>query len=643
METQAMQFKFRTKIILSISIILILALTAVIFSARFFIEQNIAGVIDLLINQEYNALDKVQKISVQKQVFQGAMLSGRRDLEGALLTYYSYLNLDPAEAEPNENGEPATKEFFIQSGKATVMDVVLTMLNQYAGLLDMDFFMLLDVNGEILFNQGLEAETTNASTLPVWQLTRQDANDSPFVYADKLYHGIVEPIYDLSNGPEKLPEYILGYIITGFQLDSNFIRETVSLDANEQFGGSDTGQIYISYISNEGNMLSSNINTTRDGDFADAMMEQFVLHKNNAGEKKEEITFAFEEEEMTGFYWKMMNATGETVAYQLILTSKTEATRLFLRSIINTIYIIGATTLLFGFIVGYFTSKSVTRPVDILVNAANELSNGNLEYPIQYQSKDEMGFLSKTMDMMRVSILKRIQQIQSLQDELIQKEKLASIGSVASAINHEIRNQLSFGMAAELIRQKHPNDSQVQTYTQMILDARDYILRMLDDIRNFARANQKVEYSREAKPLKETLERTIAFCRFDNELKHIEIEEDYADVGDVLCDHQRIGQVVINLIRNGGHAMDKEGTLHIRLKPHDDKVVIEVEDHGCGIPPENLEKIWESFFSTKGDKGLGLGLDICKKIIEDHQGKIYCKSVVGTGSTFFVELSMNAV
>jgi signal transduction histidine kinase len=277
----------------------------------------------------------------------------------------------------------------------------------------------------------------------------------------------------------------------------------------------------------------------------------------------------------------------------------------------------------------------------VLVHAANELSNGHLEYEIKYQSKDEMGFLSTTMEMMRKSILKRIQQIHSLQDELIQKEKLASIGSVASAINHEIRNQLSFGMAAELIRQKHPNDEQVLTYTQMILDARDYILRMLDDIRNFARANQKVEYSREAKSLKETLERTIAFCRFDKELKHVEINEDYADVGEVMCDHQRIGQVVINLIRNGGHAMEKEGELDIRLHMKENWVVIEVEDHGCGIPKENLEKIWESFFSTKGEKGLGLGLDICKKIIEDHEGKIYCESEVGKGTTFFVELPMN--
>lgn len=637
-----MQFNFRTKIFLSIAMILILALAAVFFSNSYFINQQVGSVINTLIRGEYEDLNREQQRAVQLQVFQSAMLSSRRDLEGALLTHYEAQNYTPSDQETIGDQEPISKQQYVDYAKATINDTAMSMLQRFHDKLDMDFFLFMDINGELLFQQGLHLKDKNASVLPVWQLTQLEANDSPFVYDGKLFHGVVEPIYDLSRSDNPSQDDILGYIMCGFQLDSGFIRNIVNLETSDGDTYQGIGEIYVSFISPDWQILASNISASRDSEFKDEIMTNFQQHLTESNQYNSTFNFHCQGEEMSGFYWAMKDAAGETVAYQLLLTSKTEATKAFLSNLIATIYIIGAITLLFGFVVGYFTSKSVTKPVDVLVNAANELSHGNLEYKIQYRSNDEMGFLSTTMEMMRESILKRIQQIQSLQDELIQKEKLASIGSVASAINHEIRNQLSFGMAAELIRQKHPNDDQVQTYTQMILDARDYILRMLDDIRNFARANQKVEYSRESKSLNETLERTIAFCRFDKELKHVEINEDYDDIGDVFCDHQRVGQVVINLIRNGGHAMEKEGTLHIRLHSNEDRAVIEVEDHGCGIPEENLDRIWESFFSTKGDKGLGLGLDICKKIIEDHDGKIYCQSEVGKGTTFFVELPLSA-
>ncbi len=636
-----MQFKFRTKIFLSISIILLLALAGVYFAATPVIQQQVSRVIDDQISRVYNTLDKVQYHAIDAQVTKGAMLSGRRDLEGALLTYYESFKFDPSEFQQAEDNEPITQEMLVQSAQATVRDVVLTMLRRFDNVLDMDFLLLLDVNGNILFDQGLPIHTNNASELPIWDLTGAQENNAPFIYGDELYHGVLEPIYYVQEETGTGSNDILGYIATGIKLDSNFIRETVSIESIQQ-ESSGFGDIYITFISHSGRGLATNIKTNRNDNFGDVMMKAFMdslpQASTNGENGQTELSFDFLGEEMTGKYWNLTNPAGETIAYQLLVTSKTEAESAFLNDLNLSILLIAAVTLLIGFAIGYFTSKSVTRPVDILVDAANELSNGNLEYKIEYASKDEMGFLSQTLEQMRVSILNRIQQIQSLQDELIQKEKLASIGSVASAINHEIRNQLSFGMAAELIRQQYPKDQQVQTYTQMILDARDYILRMLDDIRNFARSNQNVEYTRETKPLKDTLKRTVAFCRFDNELKHVELDEQYEDVGEIECDHQRIGQVIINLIRNGGHAMEKAGILHIRLKKENRMAVIEVEDHGCGIPEENREKIWESFFSTKGDKGLGLGLDICKKIIEDHGGQIYCESEVEKGTTFFVKL-----
>lgn len=228
-----------------------------------------------------------------------------------------------------------------------------------------------------------------------------------------------------------------------------------------------------------------------------------------------------------------------------------------------------------------------------------------------------------------------------LQEELIRAEKLAGVGKMASAIGHEIRNQLTFGMAAELIQRRYPDDVKVTNYTRMILDARDHILRLLDDIRNYARENRKGLYHKSSRNLSETLVRVLESAKLDQEIKHLDFINEIEDCGEVLCDHQRIGQVLLNLIRNAGHASQPDGQILIRLRNGSDKAVIEVHDFGCGIPEENIQRIWEPFYSTKGDRGLGLGLDICRKIIEDHQGKISCKSAVGEGTIFQIELPIH--
>ncbi len=229
---------------------------------------------------------------------------------------------------------------------------------------------------------------------------------------------------------------------------------------------------------------------------------------------------------------------------------------------------------------------------------------------------------------------------QKLTEELIRAEKLASVGKMASAMGHEIRNQLSFGMAAELIQQRYPEDGKIRKYTQMILDARDQILHLLDDIRTFVRQDRDRLYHKIRRNLKDTVERIIESARMDPELKHLTITTQLTDIGAVDCDHARIAQVLLNLLRNAGHATPESGQVIVRLNQENRHALIEVQDFGRGIEREHLEKIWEPFFSTKGELGLGLGLDICRKIIQDHQGRITCHSQSGKGTTFTITLPL---
>jgi signal transduction histidine kinase len=105
-----------------------------------------------------------------------------------------------------------------------------------------------------------------------------------------------------------------------------------------------------------------------------------------------------------------------------------------------------------------------------------------------------------------------------------------------------------------------------------------------------------------------------------------------------MCDRQKIKQVLMHLIRNGCEAVPQRGRVAVTVTKEAEDMVIAVTDDGPGIAPERMEKIWEPFYSTKTESGLGLGLDLCRSIIEWHRGTIQCRSEPGCGATFTVRL-----
>jgi len=231
---------------------------------------------------------------------------------------------------------------------------------------------------------------------------------------------------------------------------------------------------------------------------------------------------------------------------------------------------------------------------------------------------------------------KAYQELQAAQETIIKQEKFATIGQLASGINHEIKNQLGVIMAVEAIRKMFPDNQKIQMYTQLILDARNRIVSLLDEIRDFAK---KKDYEKTQVNLIDLINRTINICRFDKDLDTMKfVFEPEGNINPIVfINADKIQQVLINLIRNAGHASEPKSKIEISLEKQDNFWLIKVRDYGKGIPDEIKEKVWEPFFTTKSS-GTGLGLDICKKIIENHNGEIWFESEVGKGTTFFIKL-----
>lgn len=229
-------------------------------------------------------------------------------------------------------------------------------------------------------------------------------------------------------------------------------------------------------------------------------------------------------------------------------------------------------------------------------------------------------------------------QLKETQQQLIHAEKLSLIGQLSSGIAHEVKNQLNMIAFAELIQTEYPEDEKIQTYTSYIRKAGNAIYNLVDEMRRFAKKEER-SYDMQPDSVTKILERLLHFVRFDKLLRTRRLTTDLQETPLALVNEDKFNQVMVNLLRNAAHATQADtGEISVRVRNHDGQVRIEVSDNGVGIPEEVREHIWTPFFTTKKDEGTGLGLDICKRIIEEHHGTIFCDSQLNQGSTFTILL-----
>lgn len=231
--------------------------------------------------------------------------------------------------------------------------------------------------------------------------------------------------------------------------------------------------------------------------------------------------------------------------------------------------------------------------------------------------------------------------LQGAQQQIVKSEKLAAVGRVAAGIAHELNNQLMGLGFADLLKLEFPDNTKIQTYADNILQTRNHMTNILDEIRDFAQ-NRQANYSKEKIKIKEIIEQVIHFSQLDKDIKLHKVETIYHHSPEIVVNRDKIKQVLINLFRNASHAMGAEeaGLIQVELKQDNIWATLTIIDNGCGMNKTQLEKIWDPFYTTKGEESSGLGLDICRRIIEGHGGSIVCQSTPEQGSTFTIQLPL---
>jgi len=262
--------------------------------------------------------------------------------------------------------------------------------------------------------------------------------------------------------------------------------------------------------------------------------------------------------------------------------------------------------------------------------------------------------------------------LQESQSRVLQQEKMASIGSLAAGVAHEINNPIGFissnlstlvkyserltsylRLQDESLRQsgelpsdlaeqrkKWKIDTICDDLGELLAESRegtDRVQQIVVDLKGFSRVDEAG-----CKPvdLHECIETTLNIAR--NEIKYkATVEKEFGDLPPVTCFPQQLNQVFMNLLVNAAHAIEKKGEIRIRTWSADGEVKIVISDNGKGMPDDVKKKIFEPFFTTKPvGKGTGLGLSISYDIIKKHQGRLEVESDVGKGTAFTITLPL---
>jgi len=253
------------------------------------------------------------------------------------------------------------------------------------------------------------------------------------------------------------------------------------------------------------------------------------------------------------------------------------------------------------------------------------------------------------------------EELKGTQSQLVQSEKMASLGMLVAGVAHEINTPLGAvmsmhdtltravdkmkGIVASSLSYKTTNKDSVQKTIDVIDDANEVInsgtvriSQIVRQLKSFARLD---EADMQKADINECLEETIRL--FEHELKdNVKLIKKFSDLPEIACYPAKLNQVFLNLLINSNQAIEKEGEISIITYTKGDSICISIGDNGEGIPKKSLTKIFDPGFTTKGvGVGTGLGLSISYRIIQEHKGDISVESKEKEGSTFKITIPID--
>jgi len=328
-----------------------------------------------------------------------------------------------------------------------------------------------------------------------------------------------------------------------------------------------------------------------------------------------------------------------------------------------------AITIILASLLVAFTRRNIRIPLFSLVDASNRVAKGQIQtrLPVKNNQLEDVKAVSLAFNAMldklqlantelenwsrqlEYKVQKKTEELSSVQNELIQIERIASLGKMSASVAHELNNPLSGMLVYAKLAQKQLKNPQLSSdkldsvikHLQLIESETKRCGEIVKGLLDFSRKDQT---DHEKAHLHDILASTFELMQHPMRMANVSFLTDFQASSDhILCSPNQIKQACIAMLINASEAIGPNGSgeviIRTRNEENVDAVILEIVDNGSGIPPESLPHIFEPFFSTKHEaSGIGLGLAIVHGIVQNHKGTITVNSEQGKGTTFSISL-----
>jgi signal transduction histidine kinase len=310
----------------------------------------------------------------------------------------------------------------------------------------------------------------------------------------------------------------------------------------------------------------------------------------------------------------------------------------FMRRLNRTIFILGASAIIFGALLFGLLARKITKPLDNLVSGVRALAAGDYAYSITPEGTSEVVELSTAFAKMRGELL-------ASQQRQIETERIAALGRAASSISHDLRHYLAAVVAnAEFLYEADELKLDKSEIYQEIKTASTQMTDLIDSLRELA--HQRTAISPEITDLEQILHRAIEAVKarpeFRNRVILLIAENDLEGV----FDPRKLERAFVNLVLNACEATpDADSRVTVEVRTNKDEFEVRVSDEGSGVPENIRGRVFDPFVSSGKPNGTGLGLAIVSKIVSDHGGTVSVERTSATGTVMLVKLprAANAV
>ena len=320
------------------------------------------------------------------------------------------------------------------------------------------------------------------------------------------------------------------------------------------------------------------------------------------------------------------------LGWGIVLRQRQDEAYLFSKVMKTQSWIIIILSELVAILVSIFMGKALAKPIKTLASRIKKVASGDLDHKIRIKMRDDIGELIRSFNEMTKK-LKRAKE----------KERLSAIGEAVTWITHELKNSLiSIKSFVQLFPQRHKDEKFVDKFSRLVPGEINRLERMFGELSDFS-SHSELRIAKIS--AREVMGSILEIMRDEFMKKKIDIKYNpQNDNFHIEADHERLRQVFVNLIINSINAMPGGGLLTVSIEKVNNEslsnpahIEVRIKDTGKGMPKEVQEKLFEPFRTTKNG-GMGLGLTISRKIVEQHGGRIAVESEIDRGTTFIVRL-----